>query len=301
MKCFDESVCIVTGAASGIGLAICQELCRTGARVVLADVRLDAAVDAAEELCRQGGDAEAVFLDVTNQSSFEKIVAETVRRYGRLDYLFNNAGLNVLGDFRDLNSADWQRLMDVNLWGVIHGTRAAYAAMTRQGHGHIVNMASGFGLTPAPRNVPYCMTKFAVVGLSESLRIEAADLGVQVSVVCPGWINTPMIAHGKVAGGRIGQTIGTAARLSWFGIADVDKSAKRILRAVARRRPIITFPRYVRLFTLLYHACRPISDLWNLNEIRSFRRKTRAQVPLDDVPLASREPRGESVFEPTSV
>jgi NAD(P)-dependent dehydrogenase (short-subunit alcohol dehydrogenase family) len=112
---------------------------------------------------------------------------------GRLDLAFNNAGIGVGGPTEELSLEHWERTLDVNLRGVVHGVRAAYPLMIEQGSGHIVNTASLAGLTPFPLGVPYAMTKHAVVGLSVSLRVEARTHGVGVSAVCPGVIDTPIL------------------------------------------------------------------------------------------------------------
>ena len=125
-------------------------------------------------------------VDVTDAVAVQRLVDGTVAREGRLDLLFNNAGIAVFADARDTSLEDWNRLIDVNLRGVVHGVAAAYPLMVRQGSGHIVNTASAAGLLPSPANIAYAATKHAVVGLSLTLRAEAVHHGVGVSVICPG-------------------------------------------------------------------------------------------------------------------
>ncbi|HEY6565153.1 MAG TPA: SDR family oxidoreductase, partial [Pirellulaceae bacterium] len=223
-----------------------------------------------------GQRAHACGLDVADEGQFNALIDDIVARHGRLDFLFNNAGINRMGDVRDLGMEHWKQLMDVNLWGVIHGTLAAYRVMVQQRRGHIVNVSSGLGITPAPRNVPYATTKAAVVGLSESLRIEARDLGVRVSVVCPGWIRTPMLDQkAVVTPGRSPRiSIGRAAALMPWRFITSEQAARTILHGVAGNKPMIVFPFYVRAYCWLYHHCRPLTDWWNLQEIREFRRLT---------------------------
>jgi NAD(P)-dependent dehydrogenase (short-subunit alcohol dehydrogenase family) len=117
----------------------------------------------------------------------QALVSDLVARYGVLDYIFNNAGISVCADARDLEIAHWRKVIDVNLMGVVYGTHAAYQQMVKQGHGHIVNIASLAGLVPFPTNAPYAASKHAVVGLSLSMRTEGEALGVKVSAVCPGF------------------------------------------------------------------------------------------------------------------
>jgi len=126
------------------------------------------------------------------------LAEETASAYGRLDYQFNNAGIAIGGDARDLTLDQWRRVLDVDLYGVLYGTLAAYPIMVNQGFGHIVNTSSAAGLLPTPLNAPYCTAKHAVVGLSLSLRAEGADLGVKVSAVCPGYVRTPIFGNAVV-------------------------------------------------------------------------------------------------------
>jgi NAD(P)-dependent dehydrogenase (short-subunit alcohol dehydrogenase family) len=192
---FDGKVAIVTGAASGIGRALATELVDRGATVVVSDIAGDDAVSVAELLCRRAGAARAMAatLDVTDAAAVEELVARTAAEHGGLDLLFNNAGIGVGGEVRELTAAHWRRVIDVNLWSVINGVNAAYPLMISQGRGHIVNTASLSGLLPSPMLVPYSTTKHAVVGLSVGLRMEAAAHGVKVTVVCPGVIETPLL------------------------------------------------------------------------------------------------------------
>ncbi len=132
----------------------------------------------------------AVHVDVSNEEEVIQLINETVSEYGRLDYLFNNAGIAIGGDARDLTLEQWRRVPEVNLYGELYGTIIAYPIMVGQGSGHIVNVSSAAGLFPGPINAPYCTSKHAVIDLSLSLRVEGADLGVNVCVVCPGYVRT---------------------------------------------------------------------------------------------------------------
>ena len=126
------------------------------------------------------------------------MVEETAAAHGRLDYLFNNAGMAIGGDARDLTLDHWRRVLDVDLYGVLHGTLAAYPIMASQGFGHIVNTSSAAAFFPDPGSAPYCTAKHAIVGLSLSLRLEGADLGVKVSCVCPGFVRTNVYQNAGV-------------------------------------------------------------------------------------------------------
>ena len=187
-------IAFVTGGASGIGKALSGALVARGASVVVADINASSAAAVAHELDGRGpGSATSVSLDVADAKGFERALGEVHDRHGRLDLLFNNAGIGIGGPVEELELAHWERTLDVNLRGVVHGVVAAYPLMVKQRFGHIVNTASLAGLVPFPFGVPYAMTKHAVVGLSVSLRSEARAHGVRVSAVCPGVIDTPIL------------------------------------------------------------------------------------------------------------
>jgi NADP-dependent 3-hydroxy acid dehydrogenase YdfG len=178
MTAVQHQVAIVTGGASGIGQALCHALATRGTMVIVADINAEGAQDVAAAIRLRGGQAAAHKVDVADAHSVNQLVQHTVAAHRRLDYLFNNAGIAVTADARDLRLEHWHQVIAVNLLGVIYGVQAAYPIMVQQGHGHIVNTASLAGLLPYPTNLPYATTKHAVVGLSLSLRAEAADLGV---------------------------------------------------------------------------------------------------------------------------
>src|SRR5215218_918636 len=155
MSPFRDSIAIVTGGASGIGRALCEELARRGAVVVVTDVNEAGARSVAESIASEGGRASSKAVDVRDAEAVKRVVEETAAAHGRLDYMFNNAGLAVTGEVRDLSLEHWRKVVDVNLWGVIHGIAAAYPLMVRQRSGHIVNTASLAGLLGIPRSSPY--------------------------------------------------------------------------------------------------------------------------------------------------
>lgn len=243
MTSFHNKVAIVTGGASGIGRALCEELARRGAVAVVADINFEGAQTVASAIVANGGRATAAPLDVTRAADVERLVEDTVRAHGRLDYMFNNAGIGVGGEVRDLTLDHWRKCVDINLWGVIYGTTAAYAAMLRQGSGHIVNTASAAGLVGEPGLAPYSVTKSAVVALSTALRAEAEAFGVRVSVICPGFIDTAIYEN------AIGIQIDKDEFLKKLPVKLVSApdAARAILRGVESNESIIVFPFYARL------------------------------------------------------
>ena len=167
---------------------------------------------------------------------------------GRLDYMFNNAGIAIGGEVRVCHIEDWAAVLNVNLHGVVNGVQAAYPVMLSQGYGHIVNTASMAGLLPMPAAVSYATTKHAVVGLSKSLRVEAAPYGVRVSVLCPGFIRTPILYGGKY--GKQLQPIPPEVQekfIRQYRPMDPAVFAEKVLDALARNKPLIIVPGWWRL------------------------------------------------------
>ena len=177
-EAFAGRTALVTGGASGIGRALGAELAAHGARVVLADIDGDAVSAAAHELAPRTGQSRFGRWSPprhANEAAFRSLVDEIIATRGGIDLLFNNAGITMGGPTHELTGAHWDRIVDVNIRGVVNGVLAVYPSMVEQGHGHIVNTASAAGLAPPPFVTPYAMTKQAVIGLSTALRPEAAS------------------------------------------------------------------------------------------------------------------------------
>ena len=223
---FNDKICIVTGANSGIGYGLSEELLRKGAIVYMAGRDLKKVTAAAGQLSAFRDRVRTLVMDVTKQEQVQKVIESTATDAGRLDMLFNNAGIFKPMLFETGTLDDWKSMIDTNLWSVIYGVHAAIPIMLRQGSGHIVNTSSLAGLVPYPMQVIYDTTKYAVVGLSESLRYEYAEKGIRVSVICPGDIATPIFS--KLADSK-GQ--GAAIPVEAY---PVDKAASYILDHVAQ-------------------------------------------------------------------
>lgn len=259
LRTYDGGVAIVTGAASGIGRAISEALALRGCQVVLADVDLDEAEAAAAHLRERGGRASARRVDVSSFTDVNELVAQTIREMGRIDYIFNNAGIVVAGEVADYTIDAWHRIIAVNLGGVVNGVQAAYAAMIRQGFGHIVNTASIAGLNTSPAMASYSATKYAVVGLSKALRVEAQFRGVRVSVICPGVIRTPLLRGGKhgiflMPVPEEKQREIASQLFEFFRPMDVSIFARKVLDQVARNRAIIVVPGWFKIFWWIERA-----------------------------------------------
>lgn len=192
MDSFEDKVAVVTGAASGIGRALAARFAGDGANVVLADVEREALEAVAAELADSGAGVLAVATDVSDADAVDALRDAALERFGAVHIVCNNAGVSVGGRVWEHSVADWDWVLGVNLWGVIHGVRAFTPTLLAQGEGHIVNTASVAGLVSLPYMGIYNVTKHAVVTLSEALHGELAHTGadVGVSVLCPGWVNT---------------------------------------------------------------------------------------------------------------
>lgn len=205
-------VAVVTGAASGIGLALCHAFAAEGCSVVLADVERDALERAAEAVAAHGVATSVVPTDVSDPAQVAALAAATIDRFGGVDIVCNNAGVSGAGDpwFGPIETWEW--VFGVNLWGVVHGVRAFLPHLVERGGGHIVNTASMLGLFAGMSPV-YDATKHGVVALTESLyhSMQAAGLGVGVSCLCPGWVRTGIIESDRNWPSELGEPPGVDA------------------------------------------------------------------------------------------
>lgn len=187
-------VAVITGAGSGIGRASAIEFARAGAQVVAADVRAEQAADTAALIRQDGGEAESCRVDVVDRGQVEAMLALAADRFGRVDVLFNNAGLaQAFTPVEETSDDLWQRIFDVNVKGVFFGARAAIPYMKRQGGGVILNTASTAGIRPRPGLAAYNASKGAVITLTKSLAVELAPHRIRVVAICPVATDTPML------------------------------------------------------------------------------------------------------------
>lgn len=236
---------VITGGSSGIGRAVSCELASRGWHIVVADIADGS--DTVAAIRSAGGSAEYCELDVRDAPAFRALIEGVEARRGQVDLLMNNAGIGVGGPVEELTPEHWDRVIDVNLRGVSNGIWAVYPSMVARGSGHIVNTASLAGLIPSPLLTPYAATKHAVVGLSLSLRAEAAAKGVNVTVICPGFTETPILdSEGPEDLARTSLPPGGVRRMAEAlpgGVHDVDLLAKDIVRAIEQNKPILVAPR----------------------------------------------------------
>ncbi|MFF8394704.1 SDR family oxidoreductase [Streptomyces sp. NPDC016172] len=241
---FGGQLVLVTGAGSGIGRATALAFAEAGARVVAVDRNAEAAARTAES-CRLLGapEAWAETVDVSDEQAMEKLAEKVTTEYGVVDVLVNNAGIGLSGSFFDTTPEDWKKVLDVNLWGVIHGCRLLGRRMAERGQGgHIVNVASAAAYLPSRALPAYSTSKAAVLMLSECLRAELAGQGIGVTAVCPGIVNTAITSTAHFAGvdaleeKRLQKH---TARLYGLRNYPPEKVARAILRAVTRNEAVV--------------------------------------------------------------
>lgn len=238
MNDLQNKVVVITGAGSGIGLATAGAFAAAGARLHLVDIDAERLEVAAEQLSCSAPSVVTHLVDCADGAAVEQLAESVYERDGRVDVLHNNAGVCVGGPVEQVALSDWQWIVGVNLWGVIHGVHAFVPRMIRQGGGgHLVNTASMAGLVGLPMVVPYSTTKFAIVGLSEALDAELCAHGIRVTVVCPGAVRTELMRDGRL---RLpGKWADRIQRAFVRHSASPERLADQIVAAVRRERSMV--------------------------------------------------------------
>jgi len=266
---YRDKIALVTGGGSGIGRELCLKLAAGGATVICADIDL---AKAAETVALD--ESERIFakqLDVSKLSEFEKVISDVVANYGKLDLVFNNAGIALSGEMRDISTEEWERVFDINFFGVLYGSQTAYQYMLKQGSGQIVNIASLAGLMDyLVLMAPYSVTKHAVVNYTKLLRTEAKALGVKVSVVCPGFIRTNIAINATTVNANEKWDEKSLKLVEEKGLGP-HKAADYILKRVRRNKGVIVFPfvyRPLLWLTILFKGVYKIVVRKNLKDYR---------------------------------
>ncbi len=237
------AVVLITGASSGIGRAAALAFAKEGAKLVLAARRRDQLEEVAAAVRSLGGQAVVVQADVADRQQVQAAVNTAVSSFGRLDILVNNAGIGYLGMLEDTPTEAIETLWSVNMMGTIHATQAAIPLMRAQGGGHIINVASVSAKRGHPGNSIYCATKFAMVGLSEALRVELHGSGIEVSLVCPIGTATEFFDASSARSKRAHSPMGP--------IHTAEKVARAIVRCARRPRPEVILSPLARIFLVI--------------------------------------------------
>lgn len=254
-------VVVITGAGSGIGRDLALLCARRGAHLSICDIN-DAAVSETAEAAREvGAEVHTSHVDVSDADAMSRFAEATVARFGHVDLLVNNAGVGLIGGFLDTSRKDWEWLVGINLMGVVHGCDAFLPTMveSRRG-GHIVNLSSAAGVLANPQLSAYSATKFAVLGLSEALRMELKPHGIGVTAVCPGIINTAITQNSPIRGtADIGERrTRLAATYAKRGYT-AERVAHNILRTVDRNRAVAPIAAEAHVMYVLSRIAPPLA------------------------------------------
>lgn len=250
-------VAVVTGAGSGIGRATALALARSGARVHAADIDLESAAGVVEEIGARDGTGSAYALDVSDPAAVDAFAASVFASEGSVDVLHNNAGIGHAANIEATTVEDWQRVIAVNLLGVAYGVQAFVPRMLSQGRpASVINTASMAGLVPTAKMAPYVASKYGVVGMTEALNAELSKRGIHFSAICPGIIDTPIVANG-IMRGDIEAIHGRAVEFYSRRGAAPEEVADAVLGAIEHHRLIVPVPRRQVTLPYILHRISP--------------------------------------------
>lgn len=248
MKDLRGKSALVTGAGSGIGRCIALDLAREGCDVVLVDIDESGLLAAAAEIERAGGKATACRVDVSDPDQVGTLARDVAPQV-----LVNCAGVGILADLEDTRPEDWDRILGVNLFGSVNLVRVFLPLLKANGGGHIVNIASGFGLFAFPGFGAYSTSKFALVGYSEALSVELAKYGIKVTTVCPGITDTPILQHSEARGFDEAKAKSAVRRLLPLIATTPERLSRVIVEAVKKEKHLVV---HTWLFRLLFFVKR---------------------------------------------
>jgi len=250
-------VVVITGAGSGIGRSTAALLGRHGAKVHVADIDEATAQETVRAIEAAGGRGAAHALDVSDAAAVDAFAGRIFAEEGGVDVLHNNAGIGHAGDLASIAFEDWRRVIEVNLLGVAYGIQAFVPRMLRQGRpATVVNTASQAGIVPASKLAPYCASKYGVVGLTEALHAELSPQGISVSAICPGIIDTPIVASSTMRGAIADKQDNAVAFYAKRG-ASPDEVAQAVLATIRKHKLIVPVPRRQVTAPYLLHRLSP--------------------------------------------
>ena len=238
MRQFKNKICVITGAGSGIGAACARAMAKEGALIIGADLRMDMLNAVAAEVSEAGGRMEAHQLDVADRDAVFALAAKVEKAHGAADLVLNNAGVAHGAPVAEMTMDNFQWVMDIDFWGVVHGTQAFLPAMIARGSGHIANVSSIFGLIGVPTQSAYNAAKFGVLGFGEALRHEVKEQGIGVTTIHPGGINTNIVRHARFRQGPEMEAEREEAiqRFAQFTMTQPEGAAKTIIKGIKRNK-----------------------------------------------------------------
>ncbi len=245
---YKNKIAIVTGSASGIGREMCRHLSDLGSTIIAADIDKNNVDKIVQEINDKGGNAHSYHIDISDYDAFSNMVDFVLKKYQRIDFLFNNAGVTLFSEVLDMSLDHWDKIIKVNLLGVINGIDLVYKIMTQQGSGSIVNVASTAGLVGYPSAAAYASSKSAVLGLSQSLRIEAEEFGVNINVACPGYVDTGIYTSGTVINAKLDDFINKIP----FKMISAACAAEEILKGTYKNKALIIFPFHAKFLWFVH-------------------------------------------------
>jgi NAD(P)-dependent dehydrogenase (short-subunit alcohol dehydrogenase family) len=263
MAFLSEGVAVITGAGSGMGRCLAQQLAAMGCSLALADVDAKALGETVGLLGSPKGKVSQHVVNVAEEARVKGFAEEVAAQHGRATVLINNAGVALLGNFDEISVEDIRWLMDINFWGVIYGVNYFMPLLEKEKRAHIVNLSSVFGLVGVVGQTAYCASKFAVRGFTESLRHELEGTNIFVTSVHPGGIKTPIAKHARLGSRAPGDLYeNSVSRFDQVAITPPEEAAARILKGVEKYEPRVLIGKDCRQADILQRL-RPVG-YWKL-------------------------------------
>ncbi len=238
MRQLNDKICVITGAASGIGAACAHAMAAQGAVIIGTDLRKDMLKETKDAVEAAGGRMDTHMVDVSDRDAMFDLAAKVEKKHGPADLILNNAGVAHGAPVAEMSIDDFKWLMDINLWGVVHGSQAFLPHFIGKNSGHVANVSSIFGLIGIPTQSAYNAAKFGVLGFTEALRHEMRGTGVNVSTIHPGGINTNIVRHARFQQGPDAESEHEQAieRFAKFTMTQPDGAAKTIIKGIKKNK-----------------------------------------------------------------